>query len=249
MLIRSLLLAGMAWAPSAARAQAVALGKANIGDHVDPTSLIGLPCERKGLGASMRCVVQEDAPNRTVMTAILSPDPTQELYLTGVEFTSVSKPGQFDTQSAPVAMRGVRQTFVDGMVANGYRIERVDAADKIHLGGPRHVVCFGSTVVGQPPSLLSSGTPTTFKVVCEMVVAPVGYESGNVTACRTYIEAQNALPCMSIAQLSVTDMCPATLDSSPVNMGGYYRCLAENAKCNGSIPELQGQVSCVMPAL
>lgn len=68
---------------------------------------------------------------------------------------------------------------------------------------------------------------------------------GNAEACRNYIETQNALPCMSKAGivLEYDTICGTTADS-PLDMTGFYNCMAENAKCNGDIPDLAGQGDC-----
>lgn len=76
-----------------------------------------------------------------------------------------------------------------------------------------------------------------------------GGNADNAAACKRYVEKQNGLECMKMAQLNANDMCPDTLDMSPVDMASYYDCLAENAKCNGEIPDLAGQANCTMPSM
>jgi hypothetical protein len=66
----------------------------------------------------------------------------------------------------------------------------------------------------------------------------------NQAACKSWVDAQNKLPCMKAAQISANDICPATLDQSPADMTAYYKCMETNAKCNGDIPDLAGQGSC-----
>ncbi|MEZ4320237.1 MAG: hypothetical protein R3F61_22350 [Myxococcota bacterium] len=76
-----------------------------------------------------------------------------------------------------------------------------------------------------------------------------GGSFANQAACKSYIEAQNALPCMKMAQTDASQICPDQLDMSPVDMTEYYGCLEENAKCNGDIPDLAGQANCSMPTM
>ena len=69
----------------------------------------------------------------------------------------------------------------------------------------------------------------------------------NQAACKSYVETQNGLDCMKSVQQDADQTCPAMLDQSPVDMTEYYKCLEDNAKCNGDIPDLGGQASCTMP--
>ena len=70
----------------------------------------------------------------------------------------------------------------------------------------------------------------------------------NAAACKKYIEAQNALPCMKMAPVDAAMMCPDSLDLTPADMTEYYGCMEKAAKCNGDIPDLAGQASCT-PAM
>ena len=71
-------------------------------------------------------------------------------------------------------------------------------------------------------------------------------ETGNVGACKAYVEAFNSLECMATVQLEAAEMCPDALNMAPTDMAPYYTCLRENAKCNGGLPDLAGQSNCSM---
>lgn len=70
--------------------------------------------------------------------------------------------------------------------------------------------------------------------------------SGNVAACRAYVEAFNGLDCMATIKFDVDEFCPSALDLAPTDMAPYYDCLRENAKCAGELPDLAGQSECKM---
>jgi len=78
-----------------------------------------------------------------------------------------------------------------------------------------------------------------------------GSYGDNVEACRGYVEKYNSLSCLKSAgvQLNPGDMCPSALNSSPLDMRGYYSCMADACKCNGNIPDLAGVSDCKMPNL
>lgn len=71
-----------------------------------------------------------------------------------------------------------------------------------------------------------------------------GGGGNNVAACKAWLEKQNALPCASMMQMNAADVCPDSLDQTPIDMESYYNCMAENAKCNGDFPDLAGQANC-----
>ena len=72
----------------------------------------------------------------------------------------------------------------------------------------------------------------------------------NQAACKKWVEAQNKLRCIPKgAKLKADDICPATLDQTPLDMTSYYECMGENAKCKGKVPDLGGQGDCKMPSL
>jgi hypothetical protein len=72
-----------------------------------------------------------------------------------------------------------------------------------------------------------------------------GSYSDNVEACRAWVDKQNALSCWpAAAQMSPDEVCPSAINQSPTDMRPYYTCMADNAKCNGNIPDLGGQSSC-----
>jgi hypothetical protein len=77
-----------------------------------------------------------------------------------------------------------------------------------------------------------------------MPMPGMGGGHANQAACKKWVEAQNALPCMKIAQQDAAQICPDVLDQSPTDMTEYYGCMEKNAKCNGEIPDLAGQAAC-----
>lgn len=78
-----------------------------------------------------------------------------------------------------------------------------------------------------------------------------GSYADNVDACKGYVAKYNSLSCLKSAgvQLDPNDMCPSALNQSPLDMRGYYSCMADACKCNGSIPDLSGVTDCEMPSL
>jgi hypothetical protein len=78
-----------------------------------------------------------------------------------------------------------------------------------------------------------------------------GSYADNVDACKGYVAKYNSLDCLKSAgvQLEANDMCPSALNQSPLDMRGYYSCMADACKCNGSIPDLSGVTDCEMPSL
>ena len=92
--------------------------------------------------------------------------------------------------------------------------------------------------------VLLVGVPTVgFTLACS------GMSGGadNVTPCKEYVAHFNDLECLpDSAHLNEDDYCPAALDMNPNDMGPFYECLKENAKCDGKIPDLKGQSNCKM---
>ena len=74
-----------------------------------------------------------------------------------------------------------------------------------------------------------------------------GGGSGNVAACEAYVAHANALPCYPV-DFEVSDMCPAALDMTPIDMASYYQCLVEGSRCNGDIPDMTDASNCSMPS-
>ncbi|MFH1466075.1 MAG: hypothetical protein ABIO70_16950 [Pseudomonadota bacterium] len=71
----------------------------------------------------------------------------------------------------------------------------------------------------------------------------------NVAACKYYVEAYNGLSCLKSSgiQLNADDVCPSGLNLSTIDMREYYKCMADNSKCNGNIPDMSGVGGCRMP--
>ena len=97
------------------------------------------------------------------------------------------------------------------------------------------------------PAVAVAAPTLFFALACSGMPAMGSYE--NVSACKQYVDAFNKLDCLpDSAKLAADDMCPDALDMSPVDMTEYYTCLADNAKCNGKIPDLGGQADCKPPS-
>lgn len=77
-----------------------------------------------------------------------------------------------------------------------------------------------------------------------VAMSPSGGGYDNLKACKAWVKKQNKLPCMKAVQLDPDEMCPASLDASPLDMTSYYRCMAKHAKCKGKLPDLGGQGEC-----
>ena len=77
--------------------------------------------------------------------------------------------------------------------------------------------------------------------------AAAGGGGGNVAACKKYVEAVNAAPCMSAAKLDPAAICNDALDMMGCDISKYFDCMATNTKCNGPIPDLAGQATCGAP--
>jgi hypothetical protein len=72
-----------------------------------------------------------------------------------------------------------------------------------------------------------------------------GSYADNVESCRAWVKKQNALSCWpAAAQMNPDEVCPPAINQNPNDMRPYYTCMADNAKCNGNIPDLAGQSSC-----
>jgi hypothetical protein len=78
-----------------------------------------------------------------------------------------------------------------------------------------------------------------------------GSLSDNVAACKYYVETYNGLSCLQSAgiQLNADDVCSAGLNMSPLDMRDYYKCMADNSKCNGNIPDMAGVSGCTLPSM
>ena len=85
--------------------------------------------------------------------------------------------------------------------------------------------------------------------VALMTLACGGMGGGNydnVGACKNYVQAMNDLECLDM-KMNAGDMCSDMLDLSPCDLATYYNCMAESAKCNGDLPDLDGQQDCGTP--
>jgi uncharacterized lipoprotein NlpE involved in copper resistance len=73
----------------------------------------------------------------------------------------------------------------------------------------------------------------------------------NVAACKYYVQTYNGLDCLKSAgiQLNADDVCPSGLNMSPLDMRDYYKCMADNSKCNGNIPDMSGVSGCSLPSM
>jgi len=73
-----------------------------------------------------------------------------------------------------------------------------------------------------------------------------GGSAGNVAACQAWVEHSNSLPCYPV-NFDAGEMCPASLDMTPIDMSSYYQCMIEGTRCNGDIPDLADAGNCAMP--
>lgn len=69
---------------------------------------------------------------------------------------------------------------------------------------------------------------------------------GNKAACQAWVEHSNSLPCYPV-NFDASEMCPASLDMTPIDMSSYYHCMIEGTRCNGNIPDLSEAGECAMP--
>lgn len=94
-------------------------------------------------------------------------------------------------------------------------------------------------------------TAVFFTLACGGAGDLGGMSSGadNVAACKTYLEAYNALECVPKEAKLSDSICPDNLNMTPIDMTEYYTCMAENSKCNGDIPDLAGQANCKAPGM
>ncbi len=73
---------------------------------------------------------------------------------------------------------------------------------------------------------------------------PVGVHE-NAAACKAYVKKFNGLKCVpDAAKLDAAQFCPASLDMNPVDMGPYWECMAQNARCKNKMLDISGQTSC-----
>jgi hypothetical protein len=70
--------------------------------------------------------------------------------------------------------------------------------------------------------------------------------ANNVAACQAWVEHSNNLPCYPV-DFDASEMCPAGLDMTPINMSSYYQCMVEGSRCNGDIPDVADAGKCTMP--
>lgn len=70
----------------------------------------------------------------------------------------------------------------------------------------------------------------------------------NRTACEGYVKAYNDLTCLGDVKMNADQMC-LNQELSPLDMAGYWDCMAEGMKCNDGIPDMTAQSSCTMPSM
>jgi len=74
----------------------------------------------------------------------------------------------------------------------------------------------------------------------------VGGSAGNVAACEAWVAHSNNLPCYPV-DFDAAEMCPQSLDMTPIDMSSYYQCMIEGSRCNGDISDMADAGSCSMP--
>lgn len=73
-----------------------------------------------------------------------------------------------------------------------------------------------------------------------------GGGAGNVAACEAWVAHQNALPCYPV-NFEASEMCPPSLDMTPIDMSSYYQCMIDGMRCNGDTFDGADAQSCAMP--
>jgi hypothetical protein len=71
--------------------------------------------------------------------------------------------------------------------------------------------------------------------------------AANEPACRKYIEAFNALDCMGTT-MDADQVC-GSVGMSPIDMTGYYECMAKGYACKDGLPDTTGAQACTMPSM
>ena len=83
-------------------------------------------------------------------------------------------------------------------------------------------------------------------VVEQIQQSSTGGSANNTAACQAWVAHSNSLSCYPV-NFDADEMCPASLDMTPVDMSSYYQCMIEGTRCNGDIPDLDDAGKCIMP--
>lgn len=94
--------------------------------------------------------------------------------------------------------------------------------------------------------LTASATLLATSLACSGMMAGMGGNAGNKTACEAYVKHMNGLECLGV-EYKADEMC-AMVDKSPLDMEEYYNCMAENSKCEGKVPKIDIS-GCKMPTM
>lgn len=84
-------------------------------------------------------------------------------------------------------------------------------------------------------------------LACSGVSLPLslGVSYDNVTPCRAYVDAHNALECVPEHKaLSPEDNCGPALDLYPCDLTEHYACLTAGLACTGGTIDVSGQKVC-----
>ena len=82
-------------------------------------------------------------------------------------------------------------------------------------------------------------------LACSGVRLPITGRWDNVEACRRYVDAYNALECVSDHDaLSPGDNCPAVLDSFPCDLTEHYACMIPRTVCSDGRVDVSGHLEC-----
>ena len=94
------------------------------------------------------------------------------------------------------------------------------------------------------PLALLAGCPHAPPPSSTSAPPPVAAEAGrNAAACTAYVTAFNTAGCAGVA-LDAAEVCPASLDQLPCDLGAYFDCMAAAVRCHGEFLDVSGQAQC-----
>ena len=78
-----------------------------------------------------------------------------------------------------------------------------------------------------------------------------GSGGGNAQACKDlYVAKYNGLDCLPASvQLKPDEICPDTLNISPIDMTSYYECMGNATVCKDGIMDASAIADCKMPTM
>ncbi|MFT5686354.1 MAG: hypothetical protein ACI8RZ_007310 [Myxococcota bacterium] len=94
--------------------------------------------------------------------------------------------------------------------------------------------------------LALGSTPGFIEQIQQAATGGGGSGAGNVAACESWVAHSNSLPCYPV-DFDASEMCPPSLDMTPIDMASYYECMVEGSRCNGAIPDMADAGNCSVP--